>query len=133
MYNNSNNRNNTPSHHADHIFFKVVKVAILFIMCIVLIFSSYKLYRKYHRTRLALVDAETELAKLQDSEQSINKSIDRLSSTEGIEYEVRDKYRVTKQNEKMIVVIDNQVEPTAIENTTSTSKFVKFKEWLYNL
>lgn len=131
MYNPQNKRINNHAHHADQVFFKVLKVAILFIVCVILIFSAYKLYRKYNHTRLALIDGKAELAKLHESERLINTSIERLSSVEGVEYEIRDKYRVTKQNEKMIIVIDNYIPPTITDNAGSI--FVKFKEWVYNL
>lgn len=131
MYQPDRERKKQNTQNPEAAFFKVLKVTILVTVCIILTFSVYKLYRKYSRAHYALKDSQTELAKLHESEVKINQSIDRLSSSEGVEYEIRDNYRVTKQNEKMILVIDNK--PTLENIVLQKNIFVKFKEWLYNL
>jgi cell division protein FtsB len=131
MYQPGREHKNYNTKNGEEVFFKVLKVISLIALCVILIFSVYKLYRKYTKAHRALTDSQLELAKLQENEREINQSIDRLSTPAGIEYEVRDKYRVTKENEKMILVIDNK--PPAENKILQKNIFVKFKEWLYNL
>ena len=109
-------------------FFKIIGIILLCVLCIILMFSSYKLYRKYTKARHALTDTRLELSKFQDQEKKITESIDRLSHTEGLEYEIREKYRVVKPGEQLIVVIDN-----VLQNTTPRTPgfFEKIKEYLY--
>ena len=112
-------------------FWVVIKTIVLGIFCIILSFSVYKMYKKYHKTRNALADSRTELAKIEHNKESIEYSINRLSTDEGREYEIRDRFRVTKPNEKIIVVVDNSADIP--KPSINPSIFVKFKEWLYNL
>jgi cell division protein FtsB len=115
----------------EDVFWSVLKTAILGIVCVILVFSVYKMYKKYHKTTKALADARSELTKLQHNKESVETAIQRLSTSEGREYEIRDRWRVTKSGEKMIVVIDNSADRPKYD--ISDGIFVKFKEWLYNL
>lgn len=120
---------NTKNSSEEAVFFKVVWVIILGVVCIILIFSTYKISKKYIRTRSALHDSQVELHKLQNNESQIIQSIDRLSTDPGREYEVREKYRVVKQGEKLIVVIDDTL--TQVPKEPTNGIFENFKEWLY--
>lgn len=133
MYPNGLDRKKQNSQNSEEVFFGVLKVVALLVVCIILGFSVYKLYHKYTRAQRALTDSQAELAKLHTSEARVNQSIDRLSSPEGVEYEVRDKYRVTKESEKIILVIDNAADIQKKDIALEKNIFVKFKEWLYNL
>lgn len=110
-------------------FFKVLGVIGMFFLSVILFFSVYKLQHKYIKAHNALVDSREELKKLKNNELQTQNSINRLSSSDGIEYEVRDKYRVSKSNEHLIVVINNT--PVEVTQTAPKTLFEKIKEWLY--
>jgi cell division protein FtsB len=116
---------------SEDVFWRVIRTVLLGMVCIILLFSVYKMYKKYHKTTTTLRDSYTELEKLQQNKISTEHAIERLSTDEGREYEIRDRFRVTKPDEKIIVVIDNSADIPKIN--IDQSLFVKFKEWLYNI
>lgn len=52
-----------------------------------------------------------ELESLSDQEAYLQKQIDGLVSDEGIDYFVRDHYRVTKPGERLIIIVDDEASP----------------------
>lgn len=83
----------------------------LLILCILLIISVIGMYRKHAKVVRARDTYLAELRKLQEKEQQVTQSIERLSTDTGIEDEIRERYRVTKPGEKLILVIDNTPKP----------------------
>lgn len=112
----------------EDVFFRVVKTLLLMLLTLIFLFSTYRLYKKYNHSRRALVDTKIELEKLKKNEQNITDSIQRLSTPEGIEYEIRDRYRVVRPNEKLILIVDT---PNKTQDISQKSVFEKIKEYLY--
>ena len=93
-------------HNRKYSFGKLAfQLLFLILICCVLLLSSIKYIREYE----TLIQKKTPL----------EQSIDKLSNPAGIEYEVRERYRVVKPGEELILVIDNK-QPT---ETTETMGF----------
>jgi cell division protein FtsB len=68
--------------------------------------SLWNVYRKARGSNDNLKMAEAELAKLQNRQAALLKSIGELKTSRGIEAEVREKFSVVKLGEEVIVVVD---------------------------
>ncbi len=95
----------------------VVKILVLFLLCIILLLSCIKLFKKYHHAVQVKNEYEREQQTLIYKKAELEQSIERLSHPEGIEYEVRERYRVVKPGEELILVIDNKQPTESVETT----------------
>ena len=73
--------------------------------------------------------AQNELIKLESRQKDLSNQIGYLSTDEGVEAELRTKYRAVKEGESVAVIIDTN--PTNIVSATSTS--VNTKGWWQKL
>lgn len=74
----------------------------------------------------------SEMNKLEDlraRETNLNKEIERLNTTEGIEESVRDKFQVVKPGEKMVIIVDDDKK----ENPSDEQKDHGFWAWIKRL
>ncbi len=86
----------------------VFTILLLIVFCFVLLLSCIKLFKKYRHAVEVKNQYAREYEKLVHKQSELQESIDRLSSPSGIEYEVRERYRVVKPGEELILVIDNK-------------------------
>ena len=105
----------------------------LFFIAVILLFSlnsTYKMYEKAAETNgdrsLTLREKETLLAK----ENELSERISKLKTERGMEEEIRNKYRVVKNGEGVIIVVgagENQANAAAA--TSTASLFYRIKGW----
>jgi len=68
------------------------------------------IHQKAIIAQIRLDQTQTELANLQQQQQSLTDSISQLSTPEGIEAALREKYHAVKQGEEVAVIVDNSAQ-----------------------
>lgn len=94
-------------HHKESFFHTRFWIVVLLIICTILIISVVKISKKYIHAKSVRNDYQTELNQVRAHEVELKKSIDALSTDRGKEAEIRDRYRVVKHGEQMILIVDN--------------------------
>ncbi len=90
----------------------------LVVLSLVLVFfihSTWVVYAKKIESENLVVLSKDRLHSLKSREEDLTNKIDRLNTEAGIEEEIRSKFSVTKDNENMVVVVQDK------ENQTSTT------------
>lgn len=96
----------------------------LIIILLVLVIFSYNMIGLIGKERETTKNKLSELNKLEDlrkREASLNKEIDRLNTSEGIEESVREKFQVVKPGEKMVVIVEEEKKKPADEESSDHS------------
>ena len=83
------------------VFLSILGVLILF-----LAHAVYGVYRKAQSAGVFLQEAETTLEEMNKREKYFSREIERLDSDLGVEEEIRKKFQVAKEGEKVIVIMD---------------------------
>jgi cell division protein FtsB len=83
--------------------------------CIVVV----RIYFKYHEAVVFRNQSQSDLAELKIKESELNTKIANLSTDRGIEAEVRDRYRVVKPGEQLVIVV-GATSSTTTETVTSS-------------
>jgi cell division protein FtsB len=81
-------------------------IAILAIICLFFVRAVWNIHTKYEKSRDIAERARTELATLEAREKALKDSIAALGTEEGKEREIRDRFGVVKEGERMIVLVD---------------------------
>lgn len=93
---------------------------ILIILVIVLLFlikGSWTVHKKALLSKQNLEKERLELQKLIENEKNLASSIEYLKTDQGIESEIRSKFRAVKDGEKIAVIIDDEVSTTSSTTT----------------
>jgi cell division protein FtsB len=117
-------------HHKESFFYSRFWIAILVIFFVITAFSIYKMYRKYDHAKTIRDDFQIELLQTKQHQAELQKNIDSLSTDRGKESEIRDRYRVVKDGEQMILIVDNQESPKL---TPPPSKPLTFWQKIINV
>jgi cell division protein FtsB len=94
-------------HHKESFFHTRFWIVVLAIICILLGISVVKIYLKYAHAKSIRNDYQEELTQVKQHETDLQKNIDALSTERGKEEEIRDRYRVVKQGEQMILIVND--------------------------
>lgn len=106
-------------HHKESFFYTRFWIVVLLVICILLGISVVKIYLKYAHAKSIRNDYQEELTQIKQHETDLQKNIDALSTERGKEEEIRDRYRVVKQGEQMILIVNddkNEIVKEKIEN-----------------
>ena len=113
--------------------FRVMKSPITIILaCIilaVLIKATWSIHKKAVIADTKLVQAKSELAKLQARDQDLQLQVGYLSTDQGVEAELRTKYRAVKDGESVAVIMDDSQPAAAIEASSSSSSSTVGVSW----
>ncbi len=74
------------------------------------------MYKKYVHAQQIKNDYHKELLQVQNHATELKNNIDALSTDRGKETEIRDRYRVVKEGEQMILIVDNDDEKKSPES-----------------
>lgn len=97
----------------------------LIFLAVITIFLLKGVWGVYQKKALSLETLEKErieLAKLEVREKNLAASLDYLKTEQGIESEIRSKFRAVKEGEKVAVIIEEQT-PTSSATTTKKHGF----------
>ena len=106
-------------HHKESFFHTRFWIAVLLVICVILSISVFKIYKKYAHAKTIRDDYRLELEQVKSHRADLQKNIDALSTERGKEEEIRDRYRVVKQGEQMILIVNddkNEIVKEKIEN-----------------
>lgn len=103
-------------------------VLVLFVLALFLSYTTYGMYRTARDASLRKETAAVKLATLEEREDFLTSEIQRLQTAEGIEQEVREKFDVAKEGEKVIVIVEEKATSTP-EDTSDVGFFARIKSW----
>ena len=91
-------------------------VLILLIIIIVLLAKgTWGVYQKVQESSKNAALVKIELANLEKRKELLEKETQKLKSQEGIEEAIRKKFQVSKEGERVLVVVDKPLPPEAVE------------------
>jgi len=96
---------------------------ILFIITLLISSGVVSVYKKAKLSEENLEREKRELERLAVREKTLTSSINYLKTDQGIEDEIRTKFRAVREGEKVVVIIDNQPSTTPVINTSTTTSF----------
>lgn len=89
------------------ILYSPITLILLFLAIILLFNSVYKVYKKEVLSRENLQKTEIESRELQDKINRLQASVNFLQTDEGVEAELRSKFRAVKDGESVTVIVDD--------------------------
>ena len=99
------------------LFYSPIGILVAFVVLVLLIRGGLSIHQKAIIAQIRLNQTQTELENLQQQQLSLTNSISQLSTPEGIEAALREKYHAVKQGESVAVIVDSQ----NISNNQSSS------------
>ncbi len=104
---------------------RVALFYLLVIFLVMLLNSLFNVYEKKKGAEDALVKMEGDLKELGEREKYLGGYLDRLSTQEGVEFEVKRKFNVAEAGESVAIIIDEQTNPQ--DNEAPKTKWQRFK------
>lgn len=83
-------------------------VAVLVVFNIIAVKGVWNMFRKYSESSRNLSVAEAEKNELMERKEALSDKLGRLSSDSGMDEEIRRRFGVAKEGEKVIVIVDEQ-------------------------
>ncbi len=120
---------NQSKNSLNKIIYSKVMVLILLIFLALLSYSVFSLYKKRNEALTKAHAAQAELDRVKDKQSQIDSSLDKLSTPEGIEDAIRDKFQVVKDGEELIVVTDPNHNETSEKEEVKQTFWDKIKEF----
>lgn len=116
-------------HHKESFFHTRFWIVVLVLLCILLVTSVIKISKKYIHAKSIRDEYQAELTQATEHQADLQKNIDALSTDRGKEQEIRDRYRVVKQGEQMILIVDNDKKADAPIIETHPGLFKSIGNW----
>ncbi|PCI30405.1 hypothetical protein COB55_00355 [Candidatus Wolfebacteria bacterium] len=112
------------------------RITLVALVVIVILFAHgvWGVYQKSHSAKERRMHVETELEELIEKKKVLTDGINRLDTDRGIEEEIREKYRLTKEGEELIVILEDEdlsSEQTAVALPASKGVFGKFLDSIF--
>jgi len=101
---------------------------VLAAMSMFLIHGVWGVYEQERTTRINKNQRILYLEELKVREDSLDKEINRLNTDRGIEEEIRQKFEVAKDGERMIIIVDPPLNNDASNTETKKNIFKRFFE-----
>lgn len=106
-------------------------ILVLFFVSIVLIIGLFSIVPKERETRKNKDLVLNALGSMRDQSTSLASEIESLKTEDGIEEKIREKYRVVKEGEGLIVIVDEKNDNEDIPASESTG-FLNFLKNIFN-
>lgn len=106
------------------IIYSPISLIVLFLIFVFMLRGVIKIYNKNELSVNNLNQEKVELEKLREREKKLNSSIEYLKTEQGIENEIRLKFRAVRDNEEISVIIDD-----IKENVATTTQETKKGFW----
>lgn len=100
------------------ILYSPVVLLILAFIFILILRGVWSVYEKAQLSAENLEKERNELQKLAQREKNLAASLDYLKTDQGVENEIRTKFRAVKEDEYVAVIIDTQTPTTSTATTT---------------
>jgi cell division protein FtsB len=96
----------------------VYSIPVLLILLLILFFiakGSFGIYQKYTLSKNELNNSKSDLSALEEKKNHIYQKVEKLNTETGIEKEIRSKFNVAKEGEKLVVIVDDAPEEVIVE------------------
>lgn len=114
-------------------YYKILYSRIILLLLIVLtvIFGkgAWNMYKKERIANENLINAERELINIKEREGFLNVQISTAGTQKGIEKEIRKKFDVVKEGEKVIMIVDKSEDTENLDTGNKTG----FWKWFSNI
>ena len=104
------------------------RVTVFYLLVVVLVMLLNSLFNVYEKKKAAeetLVKMESDLKELGEREKYLGSYLDRLSTKEGVEFEVKRKFNVAEAGESVAIIIDEQT--NSKDSNVPQTKWQRFK------
>jgi len=98
-------------------------LAFLFVVVIFLARGTWGIYMKERESRHNAAQVKLELQVLGERHEALLKQTNKLKTEQGVEQALREKFPVSKENEKVIVIIDEKIEDVEVVEKEGFSAF----------
>ncbi len=105
------------------VLYSPIVLIVLTIIFFIMAKAVWGVYMKEKLSRQNLEKEKSELERLAIREKSLASSIDYLKTEQGIESEIRTKFRAVRENEKVAVIIEEQASSTPAVATSTSRGF----------
>lgn len=103
-------------------------LGVLVLVLLFFIHSTWVVYTKKRESEILVDLSKQRLSGLKNREEDLTDKIDKLNTEAGIEEEIRSKFSVTKENENMVVVVQDK-ESQASTTTEEVGLWHKVKSF----
>lgn len=99
------------------LFYSPVSLVVVFLFVFLMAKGAYGMYQKYHLSKKSLDEQTARLDMLKDQRSDLEKDLRLLETEDGEEAIIRDRFRVVRPGEELVVVIeeDGEVSATAVK------------------
>lgn len=94
---------------------------IALMVCVILAKATWSIHQKASLSATRLEQAQAQMAKLEARRTELSAKVDALSTPEGVEAEIRSKYRAVKAGESVAVIVDDQKLATSTATSSPAS------------
>jgi cell division protein FtsB len=102
-------------------FYSPLGIVVACIIFVLIVRGAWSVHQKALIAQERLDQAQTELADLQHQQASLSASIGQLSTTQGIETALREKYHAVKPGEMVAVIIDDPHRNSSSSSSASST------------
>ncbi len=107
-----------------------ISLSVLFLIFIIILRSVFNVYSKEKISKINLEKEKIEYEKMSSRKDNLLNSIDYLKTDDGVESEIRNKFRLVKEGESVTVIVNND-SMSSISIGTSTK--IKSKSLLSSI
>ncbi len=106
------------------IFSSPITLVVVIVIFIFFVKVVWNMRERLISSKLRLETAQSELAKLEDHRIALANKIQYLSTEQGIEAELRTKYRAVREGESVAVIVENDQVASALQVSSSSESDV---------
>lgn len=114
-------------------FSSPILLVVVLVVFIVLARAAFSIYEKAEISQTKLDQARRELIRLQERQADLGSQVSRLSTDEGVEAEIRTKYKGVRSGESVAVIIGDDVPVSSTSNASSTAASTASVGWFAGL
>lgn len=109
-----------------------LSLALLIILFLILVRATWGVYQKQSESAQKRDQTQQEYLALLEKKKNLEESVQKLSTTDGVEEEIREKYRMAKKGEQLLVLTDTQARVSETVDESFWQSFLKtIKEMFY--
>jgi hypothetical protein len=82
-------------------------IAFLLIVAAILVRGLWGVWGKYQKSQALLSSAQNDLSGIEERQKTLSQAVSALSTDEGKERELRDRFALVKPGEHLVVLVDN--------------------------
>lgn len=109
-----------------------VTIFVLSFFSIILIVGLFRIIPKERATKENTKQVLEVLGTLQNQSTSLAYQIDSLRTQDGIEEQIREKFRVVKEGEGLVVIVDEKRDKNETQSVVKTGNFWGFLKGIFN-